>query len=66
MARIDYVSRAVMTAENATQEQKKQLSQSDRKLLMICCEALQHPRRNVQRGKEKQIRQLIKKTVSRS
>lgn len=44
--KVDYISRIVITAEHAKKEQRKNLSQIQRKMLVLCCEALQKPGQN--------------------
>ena len=58
--RIDYISKALMTCDFASQSQKKQLTQQDRKLLLLCSEALLYPRRKIDL-KIEDIKELIKK-----
>lgn len=62
MMQINSAYRAVLTAHCATNDQRKKLNQSDRKVLLLCCKALGDPRLYASlEKKEKQVKSVIKK-----
>lgn len=58
--RLDHISRIVITAEHASEDQRKTLSQIQRKLLLLCCDALQNPRNHsVLNDKKHELKALV-------
>lgn len=58
--KIEHISRVIFAAEHVTNQQIRRLNQQDRKLLMLCCEALQNQRKlEALNGKQYLVERLI-------